>query len=228
MQAARRTWRLGQTQPVAVWYVVYRDTMEYRAATLIGQKLASAKLLYGDAVEGALIQTADVGRGLLTQLTRDAIDGAPVVDLHAYFRKAAHAGNGNGHAGNSNGKSNGHAADDVMIQPAPFVPVMPLGLPELIAPNGNGNGHADNGNGHPAPFVPVMPLTLPLAHAVTGDVLAHAGNGDGHAQPVSDTALPLTLPLVPVVDALHAGATDALAAPPRAVVVKPARQLALF
>jgi hypothetical protein len=225
MQAARRTWRLGQTQPVAVWYVVYRDTMEYRAATLIGQKLAAAKLLYGDAVEGALIQTADVGRGLLTQLTRDAIDGAPVVDLHAYFRKAAHAGNGNG-------KSNGHAADDVMIQPAPrvAVPVMPLGLPELIAPNGNGNGHADNGNGHPAPrvAVPVMPLTLPLAHAVTGDALAHAGNGDGHAQPVSDTALPLTLPLVPVVDALHAGATDALAAPPRAVVVKPARQLALF
>jgi hypothetical protein len=194
MQAARRTWRLGQTQPVAVWYVVYRGTMEYRAATLIGQKLAAAKLLYGDAVEGALIQTADVGRGLLTQLTRDAIDGAAVVDLHAYFRKAAHAGNGNGHAGNGNGKPNGHA-DDAMIQPAPFVPVMPLGLPELIAPNGNGNGHADNGNGHPAPFVPVMPLTLPL---------------------------------VPVVDTLPVGATDALAATPCVVVIKPARQLALF
>jgi hypothetical protein len=101
-------------------------------------------------------------------------------------------------------------------------------LPELIAPNGNGNGHADNGNGHPAPFVPVMPLTLPLAHAVTGDVLAHAGNGNGHAQPAIGVAVPLALPLDPLGRALDAGTTDALAATPRAVVVKPARQLALF
>ena len=197
MQAARRTWRLGQTQPVEVWYVVYRDTMEYRAATLIGQKLAAAKLLYGDAVEGALIQSADVGRGLLTQLTRDAIDGAQVTDLHAYFKRAA-AHNGNGHAVHGNGNGQGHAVAPV-IRPAPFVPVMPLALPELgVASNSNGQGQAAVPVVRPAPRVaaPVMPMPLPFAS---------------------------------VVNALDAGALDALnALPSMSIPVKSARQLALF
>ena len=233
MQAARRTWRLGQTQPVAVWYVVYRDTMEHRAAVLIGQKLAAAKLLYGDAVEGALIQNADPGRGLLSELARSAIDGAQVVDLRTYFKKASLAGNGNGPAGNGSKNGNGNEnengrghVDDTALQPAPFVPVMPLSLPILVASPGNDKGHADNGNGHPAPFVPVMPLTLPLANPVTSGENVHADNGNEHTAPVVP-GMPLPLPLVATrTNEIDSRATDALTIVP--VVVKKARQLALF
>ena len=85
MQAARRTWRLGQVYDVKVYYTVYAGTMEYRAMTLIAQKLAAALLLYGDAVEGALVQQADTGRGFLADLAKSVIEGAEVADLNQLF-----------------------------------------------------------------------------------------------------------------------------------------------
>ncbi len=85
MQAARRTWRLGQIYDVKVYYAVYANTMEYRAMTLIAQKLAAALLLYGDAVEGALVQEADTGRGFLADLAKSVIEGAEVPDLNQLF-----------------------------------------------------------------------------------------------------------------------------------------------
>ena len=85
MQAARRTWRLGQIDDVKVYYVVYAGTMEYRAMTLIAQKLTAALLLYGDAVEGALVQEADTGRGFLADLAKSVIEGAGVADLNQLF-----------------------------------------------------------------------------------------------------------------------------------------------
>jgi len=85
MQAARHTWRLGQIYDVKVYYAVYAGTMEYRAMTLIAQKLAAALLLYGDAVEGALVQEADTGRGFLADLAKSVIEGAEVPDLNQLF-----------------------------------------------------------------------------------------------------------------------------------------------
>ena len=41
MQAARRSWRLGQTRPVEVYWPYYRDTMEHRAVALIGKQSIS-------------------------------------------------------------------------------------------------------------------------------------------------------------------------------------------
>jgi len=169
MQAARRTWRLGQTQPVAVWYAVYVNTMEHRAAALIGQKLAAAKLLYGDAVEGALIQNADVGRGLLTELARNAIAGTQVTDLHAYFKRAALAApNGNGHDENGRTRSNSTAQGESAHPPVPvFVPVMPLALP--LSPVKTDDGNNGNGNGHALPK-PVRGVAIPLPLGFPVDV----------------------------------------------------------
>jgi hypothetical protein len=86
-QAARRTWRLGQADDVAVYYSVYADTMEHRAMGLIAQKLAAALLLTGDAVEGALVQQTDSGRGFLADLAKSVIAGAQVADLNSLFRE---------------------------------------------------------------------------------------------------------------------------------------------
>lgn len=199
MQAARRTWRLGQTQPVAVWYVVYRATMEHRAAALIGQKLAAAKLLYGDAVEGALIQNADPGRGLLTELTRTAIDGATVIDLHTYFKRAANNVDApSAPHGNGNGNGNARPPESTYPVVKPIVPVMPLALPVATVPLDGGN----NGNG--------------------------AERGNGHTPPASvgGAAIPVPLPFAPPQRGLDAGAQDALARTP--TPIKSARQLVLF
>ncbi len=86
-QAARRTWRLGQVDDVAVYYAVYADTMEHRAMGLVAQKLAAALLLTGDAVEGALVQQSDSGRGFLADLAKSVIAGSQIADLNSLFRE---------------------------------------------------------------------------------------------------------------------------------------------
>ena len=57
-QACRRVWRLGQTRPVKVYYVMYRGTLEEKAYALIGEKFKAAKLLHGEDVSGALVPEA--------------------------------------------------------------------------------------------------------------------------------------------------------------------------
>jgi len=93
-QAARRTWRIGQTQDVEVHFAIYSNTMEHRAASLVGQKLAAAQLLYGDSVEGALVDQSDSGHGFLADLARSVIEGADVPDLGCLFRQISVGGNG--------------------------------------------------------------------------------------------------------------------------------------
>ncbi|MCL5952183.1 MAG: DUF6094 domain-containing protein [Chloroflexi bacterium] len=99
MQASRRTWRIGQVQDVDVYFPIYRDTMEHRAASLVGQKLAAAQLIYGDSVQGALVDQADSGHGFLADLARSVIEDAQVADLSHLFRQVSvSGGNGDGNS----------------------------------------------------------------------------------------------------------------------------------
>ncbi len=61
---------------------------------LIAQKLAAALLLTGDAVEGALVQQTDSGRGSrsVADLAKSVISGAQVADLNSLFRERSHEG----------------------------------------------------------------------------------------------------------------------------------------
>jgi SNF2 family DNA or RNA helicase len=51
-QAARRSWRIGQQQPVKVLFFCYGETMQEVALTLIAKKLEVALLVEGDLPEG--------------------------------------------------------------------------------------------------------------------------------------------------------------------------------
>lgn len=51
-QSTRRSWRLGQTQPVKVIYLAYRGTMQEPAMTLIAQKMRAAEMIDGEAAGG--------------------------------------------------------------------------------------------------------------------------------------------------------------------------------
>ena len=91
MQAARRSWRLGQTRPVQVHWVAYRGTMEHRAISHIGRKVAAASLVYGDEAAAALAEQAGAGRSLLHELAQDILKGAPIADLSELFEQANQA-----------------------------------------------------------------------------------------------------------------------------------------
>ena len=63
-----------------LYYPVYTGTMEARALSLMAQKMTAAQLLYGDDVEGALVDES-VGAGslalqLLAVLEREEAGGA--------------------------------------------------------------------------------------------------------------------------------------------------------
>ncbi len=42
-QASRRSWRIGQTEPVQVVFIAYRNTLQADALKLVGQKLQSSR-----------------------------------------------------------------------------------------------------------------------------------------------------------------------------------------
>jgi SNF2 family DNA or RNA helicase len=84
-QAARRLWRLGQTQDVRIYYPVQKGTLMEKAAALVKQKMAAALMLYGDNVETVMGQ-ANEG-SLLQELTKAAVEGAEVEDLATIFAR---------------------------------------------------------------------------------------------------------------------------------------------
>ncbi|MEM3554331.1 MAG: hypothetical protein QXU79_00715, partial [Candidatus Micrarchaeaceae archaeon] len=88
MQAARRSWRLGQVHPVEVFWPVYRGTMEHRAVALIGRKIAAASLVYGDEAAAALAEQAGAGRSLLQDLAGEVVRGTSIPDLSELFAQA--------------------------------------------------------------------------------------------------------------------------------------------
>jgi hypothetical protein len=85
-QAMRRVWRLGQTKPVEVVFLAYRDTLEDLALRLMGKKLYAAQLLYGDEISGAIVESDD--GNFLTELARAAVARAQVDDLTSLFAGA--------------------------------------------------------------------------------------------------------------------------------------------
>jgi SNF2 family DNA or RNA helicase len=82
-QSMRRVWRLGQTQPVTVMFLSYRDTLEDLALKLMGKKLYAAQMLYGDEVGGAIVESDD--GNFLAELARAAISQTPMEDYAALF-----------------------------------------------------------------------------------------------------------------------------------------------
>ena len=87
MQATKRIYRVGQVNDVEIHFPVYRNTLEHRAVSLAGQKWAAAQLLYGESVEGALAQVAQVDSGsFLAELTKSMIEHAQITDLSTLFR----------------------------------------------------------------------------------------------------------------------------------------------
>ena len=156
-QASRRSWRIGQTRPVKVVFMSYRNTLQADALKLVAKKMQSSLAVEGELPEDGLAAYGDDGDDMMMALARKIVSGEEdeaetVEEVFAQAKDAEAASeeflvddgwkvvevepeavsvNGNGH----------HAGD---IRPTV----------ELVLDNGNRgneNGHAAvkvNGNGH--------------------------------------------------------------------------------
>ena len=154
-QASRRSWRIGQTRPVKVVFMAYRNTLQADALKLVAKKLQSSLAVEGELPEDGLAAYGDDGDDLMMALARKIVSGEEEDDetVEAVFAQARDA----------EAASEEFLVDDgwkaVEIEP------------EAVAVNGNGangNGHHDDGIG------PTVELVLGNGR------LPVNGNGNGH------------------------------------------------
>ncbi len=153
-QASRRSWRIGQTRPVKVVFMSYKNTLQADALKLVAKKLQSSLAVEGELPEDGLAAYGDDGDDLMMALARKIVSGDEEEDeaetMEEVFAQARDAET---------------AAEELLVDDGWKVVEVE---PEAVAVNGNGhhdaggigqsvelvlsgNGHAPapvNGNGH--------------------------------------------------------------------------------
>ncbi len=153
-QASRRSWRIGQTRPVKVVFMSYRNTLQADALKLVAKKLQSSLAVEGELPEDGLAaygDDGDDGDDLMMALARKIVSGEEddaetVEDVLAQARNAE------------------ATAEELLVDDG-WKPVEVE--PETVVVNGNGNGHHDA-------IGPTVELALSKGHA------AAPANGNGH------------------------------------------------
>ena len=152
-QASRRSWRIGQTRPVKVVFMSYRNTLQADALKLVAKKLQSSLAVEGELPDDGLAAYGDDGDDLMMALARRVVSGDEEDEtetVEAVFAQARDAE---------------ATAEELLVDDDwKLVEVEP----EAVQVNGNGhhdpvdigptvelvpgNDHTVNGNGHvPAP-----------------------------------------------------------------------------
>ena len=71
-QASRRSWRIGQWQPVRVFYLHYEDTVQTACLLLMGKKLLVSLAMEGEFT-GEGLQMLGEGEDMLTAMARELV-----------------------------------------------------------------------------------------------------------------------------------------------------------
>ena len=156
-QASRRSWRIGQTRPVKVVFMAYRNTLQADALKLVAKKLQSSLAVEGELPEDGLAAYGDDGDDLMMALARKIVSGDEEEDetetVEEVFAQARDA----------EATAEEYLVDDdwkvVEVEPEAVNGHHADGIGstvELVLGNGrhtNGNGHEaipanGNGNGH--------------------------------------------------------------------------------
>ena len=165
-QASRRSWRIGQTRPVKVVYMSYRNTLQADALKLVAKKLQSSLAVEGELPEDGLAAYGDEGDDLMMALARKIVSGDEneadtVEEVFAQARKAE------------------ATAEELLVDDG-WKPVEIK--PETVSVNGNGH--------HDDLFGPTVKLAPVNGHHANGDRHAPASvnsllrtgyGGNGHA-----------------------------------------------
>ena len=151
-QASRRSWRIGQTRPVKVVFMSYKNTLQADALKLVAKKMQSSLAVEGELPEDGLAAYGDDGDDLMMALARRIVSGDEEEEetVEAVFAQARDAE---------------AASEEFLVDDGWKVVEVE---PEAVPANGNGhhadgigptvelalgNGRHANGNGHAA--VPV-------------------------------------------------------------------------
>jgi hypothetical protein len=92
-QASRRSWRIGQKQPVRVGFLTYSNTAQERCLRLMGKKLLVSLALEGK-LQGDGLQSMDDDDDLLTAMARELVTRQGVGELAAEVWKNLQAQRG--------------------------------------------------------------------------------------------------------------------------------------
>ena len=154
-QASRRSWRIGQTRPVKVVFMSYRNTLQADALKLVAKKMQSSLAVEGELPEDGLAAYGDDGDDMMMALARKIVsgdeeetDGETMEEVFAAARNAE------------------SEAEELLVDDGwKLVEIEP----EAVAVNGN--GHHANGNGHheALPIGPTVELVPVNGHKVNGN-----------------------------------------------------------
>ena len=164
-QASRRSWRIGQTRPLKVVFMSYKNTLQADALKLVAKKLQSSLAVEGELPEDGLAAYGDDGDDLMMALARKIVSGDEdeAETVEAVFAQARDAET---------------AAEELLVDDGWKIVEIE---PEAAPVNGNGaNGHHDaEGIG------PTVDLVLGNGHApVTVNSNGTNGHHDEAEEPV--------------------------------------------
>ena len=156
-QASRRSWRIGQTRPVKVVFMSYRNSLQADALKLVARKLQSSLAVEGELPEDGL---AAYGDDIMMALARKIVNGEEQDDaetVEAVFAQARDAE---------------AVAEELLVDEGwKAVEVEPA----AVETHRNGNGHAANG------VEPSVELVMGNGHA------AVPVNSNGHHDGAPET-----------------------------------------
>ena len=167
-QASRRSWRIGQTRPVKVVFMSYRNTLQADALKLVAKKLQSSLAVEDELPEDGL---AAYGDDLMMALARKIVSGDEEEDAETMEEVFAQA------------RDDEATAEEYLVDDG-WKPVEVE--PEAVAVNGNGH-HADG-------IEPTVELVLNTGHHANGNGNGHAAvevNGNGHSDEAPEPQHPL-------------------------------------
>ena len=166
-QASRRSWRIGQTRPVKVVFMSYRNTLQADALKLVAKKLQRSLAVERELPEDGLAAYGDDGDDLMMALARKIVSGEEEDEAETMEEVFAQARNAESEAEEllvddgwkvvevepKTVEVNGNGHHDAI---GPMVELVPANGRHA---NGNGNGHAPapvnslprtgyGGNGH--------------------------------------------------------------------------------
>ena len=77
-QASRRSWRIGQQQPVKVYYLAYEHTLQAKALGLMANKMQVALMVEGELSDSGLTALADGESSIMVELAKTLIENSQV------------------------------------------------------------------------------------------------------------------------------------------------------
>ena len=160
-QASRRSWRIGQTRPVKVVFMAYRNTLQADALKLVAKKLQSSLAVEGELPEDGLAAFGDDGDDLMLALARQIVSGDET-DAHGESVEDVFA-----RARDAEASAEEFLVDDDWKA----VETTPELEPVATEVHVNGNGHQD---------APGQTEELVLGNGLSSTGIGANGNGNEH------------------------------------------------